>query len=234
MLRGAKCHNGKRRTRALTLIEVVVGMAVLALMSISLVGLMLYGSGATRLNTNYIAAKNIAQGLFEMMYIDEFADVNPTNYPNIDYNDANPVYLDAAIDIRCKVDYEFKGIGIAESGTATTLYDADADWENNEWAGDTLFIVCDDFNNTSGQYAQITGNTNNTLTLGSNLAVSPKNTSCYMINNGKTVEITTTWRYKGQAYSRTVESLIVNYRGDNIGLDDDGDNVPDAFAPFDI
>jgi hypothetical protein len=32
----------------------------------------------------------------------------------------------------------------------------------------------------------------------------------YLINNGKTVQITTTWEYMGQEYSQTIRSLIVN------------------------
>jgi hypothetical protein len=39
-----------------------------------------------------------------------------------------------------------------------------------------------------------------------------------MINNGKTIEITTTWQYRGKEYSQTIESLVVNYRGEELGF----------------
>jgi hypothetical protein len=172
----------------------------------------MYSYRITRINTNAIAAKNIAQGFFEKMAIDTFANVDPAHYPNIAYDNDPPVWLDEAMNMSCKVEFAFKGFGTAEGGSLTSLIDNDTNWETNEWAGDALYFVG---GTGLGHFAPIISNSVNTLHLGETLDVSPDTTAKYMINNGKTVEITTTWEYYGNSYSQTIESLIVNYRGDS-------------------
>lgn len=215
-----------KKLRAFTLTEVMVAMLVFAILAIAMTTTAMFSLRITRLNTNSIAAKNIAQGFFERMAIDEFANVNPpanavfapTNggYADIADDAADPVWLDEALGIPCAVDFEFKGYGRATAGTGNSLTDATAEWETDEWAGDVLYIVD---GRGAGQFATITSNTGDTLTLAGNLAFSPDNSTRYMINNGKTVEITTRWTYLGREYSQTIESLVVNYRGaNNIGF----------------
>ena len=66
----------------------------------------------------------------------------------------------------------------------------------------------------AGQFAGITGNTESTLNLSETFRFAPDPTTRYMINNGKTVEITTTWEFRGKSYSESIESLIINHRND--------------------
>ncbi|HNY27766.1 MAG TPA: hypothetical protein PKH31_10330, partial [Candidatus Sumerlaeota bacterium] len=66
-------------------------MALLLLMSGSVISAFIFASRLTRLSSNAIAAKNIAQGFFEKMAIDEFKNVGPTNYPDIAYSSNPPL-----------------------------------------------------------------------------------------------------------------------------------------------
>lgn len=191
-------------------------MTLLVLISVSIITSLMFSYRITRVNTNAIAAKNIAQGFFEKMAIDTFPNVGPQHYPNIAYDNETPVWLDEAMNMSCRVEFAFKGFGTTEGGSLCSLIDNDTNWETNEWAGDTVYLV---EGKGIGNFAPIISNSVNTLHLGDTLAVSPDTTTKYMINNGKTVEITTTWEYCGKTYAQTIESLIVNYRGDsNLGL----------------
>lgn len=201
--------------RGLSLLEAMIAGAILAFVSVTTISGMIYSSRASRLNTNSIAAKNIAQGFFERMAIDRFNNVGPNAYPNIAYNDPNPVYLDESMGIRCRVDFAFKGFGLAESGSATSLRDDDANWETDEWAGDTVYLV-DGYG--AGQFALIRSNTSNQLNFDSSILFPPDSTTKYMVNNGKTVEITTTWQYMGKTYTSTIESLVINSRNEPLGF----------------
>jgi prepilin-type N-terminal cleavage/methylation domain-containing protein len=192
--------------RGFSLVEVLVAMSLLLLMSASVISAFVFASRLTRLSSNAIAAKNIAQGFFEQMAIDDFENVGPTNYPAIEYDSVPPLGLDRAGDIRCKVDCDFSGFGTIENASANNITDAKALWEKDQWGGDTLCIVSGP---GMGQMATITSNTPNTIHH-TNLAIAPKKGAKYLINNGKTVQITTTWEYMGQEYSQTIRSLIVN------------------------
>ena len=206
----------KKKQRGFTLVEILVAGVILALFTVTMVGMIAFSSKATRLNTNSVTAKNIAQGYFERMAIDTFANVNSANYPSVTSSSNPPVYLDQAMDIRCAVAIDFKGFGTASGGGNSSLSDSSQSWEVNEWANDSLFIVG---GKGAGQTLTIISNTADTITVNSNWVENPDATSKYMINNGKTVEITTTWQYQGQSYSRTIESLVVNYRNDeNLGF----------------
>lgn len=207
--------------RGVTLVEIVISMVLVTFLSISIISAAIFSARGSRLNTNAIAAKNIAQGWFERMAADDFGNVTPPaggifsptggGYADIATTDPNPVWLDRALGIPCAIDFEFKGFGIASSGGTTSLTDSSASWEIDEWANDTVYLVD---GAGSGQFVNIASNDANTLTFDEALAVSPASATKYMINNGKTVEITTTWFYRTEAYSQTVESLIINYRND--------------------
>ncbi len=199
-----------------SLLEVVISITLLVLISVSIITSLMYSYRITRINTNAIAAKNIAQGFFEKMAIDTFANVGTVHYPNINYDNDPPVWLDEAMNMSCRVEFAFKGFGTTEAGSLTSLVDNDTNWETNEWAGDTVYLVA---GKGISSFAPIISNSVHTLHLGDTLAVAPDTTTKYMINNGKTVEITTTWEYCGKSYSQTIESLTVNYRGDsNLGF----------------
>lgn len=220
---------GKRRTlpqAGFTLIEILIATFIFALLTISMIGSIVFSSRATRLNTNAIAAKNVAQGFFERMAIDTFANVNPPpggiydppqgGYADIGFAAEPPVYLDEALGIRCQVDFDFKGYGRVESATLTDVQCTQVSWEYNEWAGDTLYLVSGP---GAGQYSLIASSTSNELHLAEPLLFPADSSTRYMINNGKTVEITTTWMFQDRSYSQTIESLVVNYRNDpNLGF----------------
>jgi prepilin-type N-terminal cleavage/methylation domain-containing protein len=206
-----------------TLVEIMIAALLLGVITLTVMSSTTFASSVARVNSNAVAAKNIAQGFFERMAIDTFADVGANLYPDIPYpaepydpDDPNAVWLDRAQLIPCRIDFAFKGFGVLESGAASVLTDDQADWENDEWAGDTVFIVSGP---GAGQFAGIAANSQHSLTLASALAFAPGAGSRFMINNGKTVEITTTWEYRGRQYTQTIESLVVNYRGDdNLGF----------------
>ena len=202
-------HCGRSSRSGFTLVEVMFAMAILAFLALGILSALTFASHMTRLNTNAIAAKNIAQGYFEKMAIDEFRDIGPTHYPDIDDDSNPPQYLDHAMDIRCRVQFAFKGFGTITNASTSNLTDSAVNWQSNEWAGDTVFIVS---GQGASQFEQIASNSASTLSLADTLAVAPYPGAKFMINNGKTVEITTTWEYRGRQYSATVESLIVNYR----------------------
>lgn len=205
-----------RSSAGFTLVEVMVAAVLLVILAVAMLTTMTVASQMTRLNCNAIAAKNIAQGYFERMAIDDFADVGPTLYPDIDYDSNPPVWLDQALNIRCKVTFKFKGFGTLENSSANNLTDAKADWDKDEWSGDTVFLIS---GTGAGQFAIIDFNTPNTLHLAGSLAVAPKKGTKYLINHGKTVEITTTWLYLGKQHTQMIESLIINYRNSpNLGF----------------
>ena len=192
-----------------TLVEVMVASLMLALLSVAMFTGSTFASRMARINSNAIAAKNVAQGYFERMAIDNFANIGPTQYPDINYDSVPPVWLDRAMDIRCRIQFSFKGFGTLTNASANSLTDSNSIWETDEWAGDMVYLIS---GAGAGQFAQINTNTPSTLQLATALAVAPLAGAKYMINNGKTVEITTTWRYLGKEYSQTIESLVNNYR----------------------
>lgn len=201
------------RDRAFTLIEVMVAMMLFVAFSLSMIGSILFASKATRLNSNAIAAKNVAQGLFEQMAADNFNNVTAANYPDIPFG-TGAIYLDESLGIECSIDYEIKGYGIATSGTSTTLTDSSIPgddspevWTDDEWIGDVVFFID---GAGQGQFSTITDNDSNTLTFDS-VSSPPGNGTVYLINKGKTIEITTRWIYRGrpEPYQQTIESLII-------------------------
>lgn len=201
----------------------MISVAILSVLVIATMTTIVAASRSTRLNSNALGAKNIAQGYFEEMAIDTFAEVDSSNYPDIsapsppyDMDDASVVWLDRALQVPCSIDFQFKGFGTVQSGTSTYLNDSSAAWTTNEWVGDTLFLVD---GTGAGQSALIESNTATRLNIDGTFAVSPSSNTRYMINNGKTVLITTTWAYCGRSYSQTVESLVANYRNsDDLGF----------------
>lgn len=222
----------KRTHRGVTLVEIVISMLILGVLSTTIISSIIFSSRGARLNTNAIAAKNIAQGFFEQMAADEFSNVTPPadgvvfepnfpdpNNPNdrvasVGYADipttaTTPIWLDRALGIPCAIDFEFKGFGIATGGGSNSLTDTRQSWESDEWAGDTLYLVA---GTGAGQFATIDSNSGNTLNVSGTFSVSPDSSTRYMINNGKTIEITTTWSYQGEDFTQTVESLIINYQ----------------------
>ncbi|HUT26372.1 MAG TPA: type II secretion system protein [Sumerlaeia bacterium] len=204
--------------RGFSITEVMISVAILAFITTAAITSLTFSARATRLNANAIAAKNVAQGFFERMNVDAFANVGPANYPDVSYGSSPPVYLDEGMDIKCAVTFRFKGYGALTAASAKNRLvcrspsGGDPDWESGEWAGDTVYLVS---GTGVGQYSSIASSDADSLTLDPALAFSPDATTRFMINNGKTVEVTTTWEYLGREYSQTISSLIVNYRDDD-------------------
>ena len=213
---------GQRRLkRGFTLIEVGIAAALLAIVAVSLIASYTYSSRATRLNTNYILSKNLAHSYFEKMQIDRFADINPIMYPNVDRTAVSTdtsriVYIDHALGIKASVTFVFKGFGRASGGGGGSLTQSDQTWIPGEWVSNVLYIVD---GKGRGIYKTISGNSANTLTLSGGGLPALDATTRYMINNGKTVEITVTWDYMKKPYSTTTRSLIVNrYNDPDLGI----------------
>ncbi|HBF35258.1 TPA: hypothetical protein DDW35_11925 [Candidatus Sumerlaeota bacterium] len=209
--------------RGVTLVEAVIAISILSVMMTAIISTMIASSKFTRLNSNAVMAKNIAQGFFEMMSNDAFASVNGTNYVQGTTRVPATIYLDHNGGITCTVSFQFVGFGTVKSGSSGTtlnVSDASSTWQTNEWVGSKVYLVS---GTGVGQWKNITANTTAagtlSLTLDSAFSTTPDNTTRYMINNGKTVRVTTKWSYMGKNYSQTVGSLVTRYRtNDELGF----------------
>ena len=205
---GPGVGRGRLRGGGFSLLEIATALPILAFVSLAVVSAIVFASRASRIVANQIAAKNIAQSFFERMAIDEFTSVTLANYPSITLNSSPPLYLDFVRGSKCAVDIVITGYGYADSGTATTLVDNDAAWQPNEWVGNTVFLV---HGQGRGQRRRIINNTAHTLVLDSDLSPPPASNTYYLINGGKTVRITTRWRYLGKDYRARIESLVIDW-----------------------
>ena len=80
----------RRKRQAFTLVEVVIAIAILAMICVSVIASIIYSAKETQINTNAITAKNVAQGYFERMAVDTFSNVNPPPsgvYADVDYDE---------------------------------------------------------------------------------------------------------------------------------------------------
>jgi len=194
--------------KGFSLIEVIIAIPILAIAMLVIVYSLLNASLVSKVVSNKIAAKNVAQGILEKMTLHGYDNVTPANYPDIEYDSPNPMYLDEVNKTKCRVIIRITGYGTASAGSSSTLEDSSTDWRINEWAGDTLFIIG---GRGWGQIATISSNTEDTLTLDSPLIYAVDGTSQYLINGGKTIEITTEWKYKSKIYQETVRSAIIHW-----------------------
>lgn len=200
---------GERRA-GFSLAELIVAIGLLASLALTVGSAMAYASRTARLNGHAITAKNIAQSFLERMLVDDYENIGPAGYPDIDFGADPSVWLDHAPAIPCKIEFEFKGFGrLLENSSVNNLTDANALWERDEWAGDLVYLL---EGPGAGQFVKVRGNTANTLHLDSRLKVKPGKGTKYMISHGKTVKVTATWKYLGQEHSQSVESLIVDFR----------------------
>ena len=194
--------------KGFSLVEVMIAIPILAIAMLVIVYSLLNASLVSKVVSNKIAAKNVAQGILEKMTLHGYDNVTPANYPNIEYDSPNPMYLDEVNQTKCRVIIRITGYGTASAGSSSTLENSSADWIINEWAGDTLFIIG---GRGWGQIATISSNNEDTLTLDSPLIYAVDGTSQYLINGGKTIEITTEWKYKSKIYQETVRSAIIHW-----------------------
>ncbi len=210
-----------QKIKAFTLIEVIIASVIFAFVAFGVIGSLIFSSRTTHINSNAVLAKNIAQSYFERINIDVFENVGPqrtltdgtiVGYNSIPFSDPNPVWLDQAKQINCAIDIEFTGFGRATSAGSSSITDSTASWASNEWSGKNVYLV-DGLG--AGKFRTIQSNTSTVLTLsGDPLQPSPGLNTAYMIGNGKTVRITTTWQYLGKMYSQRMESLVINFRRD--------------------
>ena len=145
---------------------------------------------------------------------DAFANIGPTSYPNIAYTNNPVVYVDTALGIPCQVTFVFSGYGPLSGGTitgnTTSLTDSSANWTSSQWTGNTLYLVSGP---GAGQFVNISANSSSSLTFASAITLAPGAGTKYMINNGKTVQVTVNWQYYNYnlaPFSETVQALIVN------------------------
>jgi len=203
-------------TKGMTLVEVIIAVSILGIMATAVVSAMIMGSKMTRLNTNAIMAKNIAQGLFEQLNAIPFASVGSPNTSITTATTAtNPIYLDRANDIKCAVTSRFTGFGVTTATGTGSITDSSADWTPGEWVGHRVCIVAANssgLNTGVGCTGIISANTATVITA-TGFTTTPAVGTRYMIDNGKTVKITTKWNYLGKDYSQTVSSLVVYWRG---------------------
>jgi len=196
------------KNKGFSLVEVIIAIPILAIAMLVIVYSLLNASLVSKVVSNKIAAKNIAQGIIEKMILHGYDNVIPANYPDIEYDSPNPMYLDEVNQTKCRVIIRITGYGNAIAGSSSTLEDSGANWIINEWAGDTLFIIG---GKGWGQITTISSNTEDTLVLDTPLVYAVDSTSQYLINGGKTIEVTTEWTYKGKLYQETVRSAIIHW-----------------------
>jgi prepilin-type N-terminal cleavage/methylation domain-containing protein len=199
----------RRAAPGFSLLEILIALPILAILSLAVASSVLFASRLSRVVSNQIAAKNVAQGFLERMAIDDFENVTPDNYPSITTATSPPLFLDSVRKSRCEVDIRITGYGTAEGGAANTLVDNDASWASDEWKDDWLLLVG---GAGRGQRAKINSNTGNTLTIDGTLSTAPSSGTEYLINGGKTVQISTIWTYRGKEYGTRVESLVIDWQ----------------------
>jgi type II secretory pathway pseudopilin PulG len=197
-----------QRIVGFSLTEVLIALPILAFVALAFVTSMIYASRVSRITTNQIVAKNIAQSYFERMAIDDYGDVTPANYPSVTMETSPPLYLDRIRGTRCTVNIEISGYGTAENGGSNSLTDNNATWRVNQWAGNTLLITG---GRGRGHRTSIVSNTATTLNLADSLDPAPGAGSEFIINGGKTVRITTQWAYLGKTYAAGIESLVIDW-----------------------
>jgi len=206
-------HGGKNRFRrdsepGFSLLEILIALPILAIVSLALVSVVTFASRISRIVSNQVAAKNVAQSYFERMAIDDFSRVTKDNYPSVTLDSSPVLYLDHVRKTRCSVDIEITGYGTADAGSANSLVDTDAGWKANEWTGNVLFLLS---GQGYGQRGTIKSNTANTLTVDGALNPAPTSGTKYAINGGKTVRVETNWKYLGKSYREKIESLVVDW-----------------------
>lgn len=245
----------KHANRGMTLVEVMVAVALLAILTLSTVAGLTFNSRVARLNNNRVSAKNLAQGLLDQMVADPYASVGPVGFGQGIYRNHVPggpgwgsFWVDEALGVPCEVYYNFKGFGLVGAGSSTTMVvddtvsnsstsrdpdritpadggeieDGLVGWQPNEWAG-ALLCIYDPIAANSGNQrkarasVRIASNTVNQLILADPLPFAPSNTMAYMIDDGKTVQVTTRWQFQGQWRRQSMRGLIANYR-DSLNL----------------
>lgn len=160
-----------------------------------------------------VTAKNIAQGILEKMLVDFYSNVTTDNYPDSEIT----YYIDDILDIGATVEITITGDGYSDNSSgSSSLADPNAAWETDQWIGSTVLIVG---GNGQGQRAYITGNTSTVLNITTDLSgatsqswdTNPDASSHYVINGGKTIDITVRWNYMGKPYQRTLKGLVPFY-----------------------
>lgn len=238
----------KHANRGMTLVEVMVAVALLAILTLSTVAGLTFNSRVARLNNNRMSAKNLAQGLLDQMVADPYASVGPVGFGQGIYRNHVPggpgwgtFWIDEALQIPCEVYFNFKGYGLVGAGSnTTTIVDAtvanpassrDPDritptdggevedglvgWQANEWAGAMLCIYDPPGANNervARASVRIASNTVDRLLLADPLPFTPSPNMAYQIDDGKTVAVTTRWRFGGNWYRQSMKGLVANYR----------------------
>jgi Tfp pilus assembly protein PilV len=198
--------------RGFSLISVVIGVALLAVIVIANVASLLYAARAARVVSYRTAARNAVQGVLEEMLADDYADVTPANYPSVPASDLRAPVLDTVNGLAASLGVRIEDERVVTSASSSTLTSSGANWDPDRWAGNTVFLVA---GRGRGQRAQILSNTSNTMTISligypqTTWVTQPDTSTHFRINGGKMVSISASFEFQSQIYTESVDGLVV-------------------------
>ncbi|MCX7015616.1 MAG: prepilin-type N-terminal cleavage/methylation domain-containing protein [Candidatus Sumerlaeota bacterium] len=210
----------RRSTSGMTLIEIVIAMAISAILTLALVSATIT---AARVSSNMpydVYATQIISKTAEDLRKENYDLVGTTGLPL--YNSAQTFYSDPDDHSRgtsFTVSVRFKGFGLCASGSSSTTLKAvlpagDPGWTANEWQGSVVMLKD---GAGSGQCAYVKSNTADTLTITRNLDGSgslawiqtPTTTTYFEIGGGKTVVITASWSNGRKNFSKSMTTMLL-------------------------
>jgi type II secretory pathway pseudopilin PulG len=226
------------RSRALTLIEIVIAMAIASFALLSFMASTVYflrQNAENRLHLSALQIASMQKRLFSAASFTLLGEPSPgaTAFEKqFDYYEDTPKtvpsdpYL-AGVSGDYSVYFQFTGWGTVSNSTTNSLtvnIPANQDqWETDEWVGSYVEIMpnAGDRNPPSyvGQIMRITGNSGNRLTVTGNLTggsttgwqILPPSGCRFMINNGKTCRVFVEWGNKENHRSISRTYLIAQH-----------------------
>ncbi|NUP89273.1 MAG: hypothetical protein HUU25_05565 [Candidatus Sumerlaeia bacterium] len=201
-----------RQRRGISLVSTMVGIVLVAGLLITNAATLIYTARTSRIVSYRLAARNVAQGVYERMIADLYTNVTPANYPSVASSEASAPVLDSLNNLRAGLTIEIQGDQQVTSATASSITVTGANWEPNRWAGN---VVCLTAGRGFGQRALITGNTPDTLNVSllgmgqPTFVITPDATTQFAINGGKMVRITASFQDRGRTYTETLTGLVV-------------------------
>jgi type II secretory pathway component PulJ len=224
---------GKSRRCGLSLIEVTISIALLAIVSIGLIGSVIYLIRQARENRAHYYAVQYANNYVGLL---SAADYKNLGSPDLESDDFELMFISSEEDpiikysnnektdhaIELKIWFEFTGWGkvaaATEKSLTITLPSNHKNWESNEWARSYMTITkTPSGRGGQGQVVRVISNGDNTLSVvrdltgtdtSEGLAVVPEVGSDIIINNGKTVRMYIKWG-NGRAYRTLIREIII-------------------------
>lgn len=214
-------NKARFRARGFTLIEAIIALSILLLVSLSFFASLLASSRSAQVGRANIYAIQLMDRILEELRAADFDNLGNTvtgaAENRFNSNQTFNLQIANAVNLPYTVSCKFLGFGTVASATATSLtpnfpanYPA---WTTDQWKGRAV-VVTDGVAKCCMAY--VNSNTANTLTISRNLDGSggggwwttPVAGDTYLIDNGKSVQVTITWTVARKAFTMTRTTLI--------------------------